>query len=207
MEYSSDNAAPGDIMSGMFAAMMHRPFQMTITRHGKVTEIRNMSNLFEGAFEKYELTDEQKQQVMASLSQSFGEEALKGNLEMTMAVFPTGPVAVGGTWTTETELRSTMQAAVKTTYKLDAIEGDYYVISGKSEIRTKVNTDPSAPMTYDMTGTMTSRIKLAKKTGWISDGSYKQSISGKAVFPDNPQMPGGMEVPMSIDGEVLVADK
>lgn len=208
MEFGSDNPNSDDVMSSILAAMMHKPFGITMTRQGRVTEVRNISALFESAFEKYpDLTDEQKRQIIANIGQSFNEEGFKGNIEMVTAVFPAGPVAVGDTWSGQTELQSGMPSSVKTEYRLEAVEGDHYVISGKSEIESFEDPNNTLPMTYQMSGTMTSTIKLAKKTGWIRDASIKQSLSGKVIFADNPQMPGGMEVPMSMESEIAIADQ
>lgn len=208
MEFSSDKADSGDVMSSILAAMMHKPFGLTMTRLGKVTEVRNISALFDSAFEKYpDLTDEQKQQIVTQLGQSFGEEGFKGNMEMVTAIFPEGPVAPGDTWSSQTELQSGMSASVKTVYRLEAVEDSHFVISGKSEIATSGTPNDPSPMTYDMSGTMSSTIKVAKKTGWIQDASMKQSLSGKVIFSDSPQMPGGMEVPMSMDSEIVIVDQ
>lgn len=209
MEFGSDKSGTEDVMSSILAAMMHKPFGITMTRQGKVTEVRNISVLFDSAFEKYpELSEEQKQQIITQLSQSFGEEGFKGNIEMVTSLFPEAPVAVGETWSTQTEVHSGMSLAVKTIYRLEAVEAGHYVISGKSEMATMAAAvGDDIPMKYDLSGTMTSTIKLAKKTGWIHDASIKQSMSGKVIFSDSPQMPGGMEVPMSMDSDIAIADK
>jgi hypothetical protein len=208
MEFSSDKPESGDVMSSILAAMMNKPFGITMTRQGKVPEVRNISALFESAFEKYpDLTDDQKQQIIAQLSNTFGEQGFKGNIEMVTAVFPEGPVAIGDTWTSQTELESGMTANVKSMYRLESVEDAHFVISGKSEIVTKGTSDDAAPMKYDLAGTMTSTIKLAKKTGWIHDASIKQSLSGKVIFSDSPQMPGGMEVPMEMDSDIAIVDQ
>jgi hypothetical protein len=195
MEFSSDNANGDDIMSAMLNGMMNTPFGVTMTRQGKVTEVRGIHKLFNTAFEKYSLTEQQKQEIMNSLSQTFGNESFKANLEMFTYVFPSGPVSVGDKWTTETTTVSTMAATVKSTYTLDAIDDGQYVISGKSEIHTTADAGDSAPMKYDMSGTMTSRIKVARNTGWIKDASFKQSMLGKIIFPDNPKCRVGWTYP------------
>lgn len=208
MEFSSDKADSVDVMSSILAAMMHKPFGITMTRQGKVTAVRDISTLFDTAFEKYpDISEEQKQQIITQLGQSFGEQGFKGNLEMVTAIFPEGPVAIGDTWSTQTELQSGMSATVKTMYRLEAVEDSHFVISGKSEIATSGAADDSAPMKYDLAGSMTSNIIIAKKTGWIRDASMKQALSGKVIFPDSPQMPGGMEVPMSMDSEIAIVDR
>jgi hypothetical protein len=60
---------------------------------------------------------------------------------------------------------------------------------------------------YDLTGTMTSEIKISKETGWTINSSINQDISGNVEFKDNPQMPGGMTVPMSINTTMKMTDK
>ncbi|HLT79796.1 MAG TPA: DUF6263 family protein [Cyclobacteriaceae bacterium] len=207
MEFNSEKADGADIMSTILASMMHKPFGVTMTRRGEVTEMRNLSTLLDSTLEKYpQMTEEQKNQIRAQLANTFGENGLKGNIEMTTFIFPEGPVAISDTWSTQTQVDAEWSFAVKSIFRLEAIEAGHYVVSAKSEVSTLPAPD-SAAIKYDLSGTSLYNLKLAKKSGWIQDGSVKQSMSGKIVFADSPEMPGGMEVPMSMESEVAVMDR
>ena len=58
-----------------------------------------------------------------------------------------------------------------------------------------------------MTGTMTSEIKINRKTGWVIESKTSQTIQGTAQIKDNPQMPGGMSIPMTMNNEMTVTEK
>ena len=62
------------------------------------------------------------------------------------------------------------------------------------------------PLKYDMAGTMTSDIKIDKKTGWTMSAKISQSIKGNAYVKDNPQMPGGMTIPMTISNDMTITE-
>jgi hypothetical protein len=63
------------------------------------------------------------------------------------------------------------------------------------------------PLKYDLTGAMTSDIKIDKKTGWTINAMINQSIKGTAYIKDNPQIPGGMTIPMTMNNEMTITEK
>ena len=62
-------------------------------------------------------------------------------------------------------------------------------------------------MKYDLNGTTLTDIKVNRSTGWISEVKLKQLMSGNIEILDNPQMPGGMTIPMTFNTEVTTVDK
>jgi len=57
-----------------------------------------------------------------------------------------------------------------------------------------------------LSGTLTSDIKADKKTGWVIEEKLKQDVSGTIDIQDNPQIPGGMKVPMKIHSDITTTD-
>jgi hypothetical protein len=45
-----------------------------------------------------------------------------------------------------------------------------------------------------------------KKSGWIVEARINQDVKGTAQIKDNPKIPGGMSIPMSIKGETEITD-
>ncbi|UII20372.1 DUF6263 family protein [Fulvivirga ligni] len=196
VEFSSENNGK-DMMSQVFAGMKNKVFQIKMNKMGHVTSLSGLDNLwsviddFEGA------NDAQKEAVKAQLMQSYGEEAFKSSIELIFAVYPKEKVAPGSKWEVENKIRNSMTADLNGTYKYVEATNDSYIIHGESEVAT----DPSKTMTtngmeisYDLQGNMIADIKIDKKSGWITEATQKQTMSGKA-------MTGGMEIPMSINTE------
>lgn len=212
MEFSSEKNDANDILSTLLGVMKNKPFLVKMTKTGKVNEVKNIENLFSDMFSKTPTLNEmQQQQIRQQLMQAYGEQAFKGNLEMCSAIFPDSTVTKGDKWVIKTKLESGMAANMETSYELKETEDTFYIISGISKIATA---DKDAyiqsngmPLKYDMTGTMTSEIKINRKTGWVIESKTSQTIQGTAQIKDNPQMPGGMSIPMTMNNEMTVTEK
>ena len=163
-------------------------------------------------FEKFpQLSDAQKQQIQSQLKQSYGEKALRGNLEMATAIFPESPVTIGDSWVVNTKLESGFDANIESTYKLNASNSSYCLISGSSTIKT-INKDEyiqsnGMPMKFDLTGTMSDEIKINSSTGWVMESKINQTLKGTSQIKDNPKIPGGMTIPMEMKNEMTIAEK
>lgn len=211
MEFDSGSNNKQDIFSAILSVLTGRPFILKITRAGKINEVKNIDLIFSDMFEKFpQLTDIQKQQIKAQMMQAYGEKSLKGNLEMGLAFFPDCPVSVDQKWMVNTKLESGISAKMETTYQLKEIGESYHIIHGDSKIETErvdsVGSD-EIPMEYDMKGTMTSEIKLNKKTGWVQEAKMSQTFKGTAYIHDNPDVPGGMAIPMTMKNEMTITEK
>ncbi len=212
MEFSSEKNDENDIFSTILGTMKNKPFLVKMTRTGKVNEVKNIELVFSDMFNKFpQLSDVQKQQIKGQLMQAYGEKAFKGNFEMCSAIFSDSPVSKGDKWTINTQLESGMSAKIETIYELKEITDSYCQILGNSKIETA---DKDAyiksngmPLKYDLAGTMTSDIKIDKKSGWILSAIIRQSIKGTAYIKDNQQMPGGMAIPMTMNSEMTISEK
>ncbi|HEX2936037.1 MAG TPA: DUF6263 family protein [Bacteroidales bacterium] len=212
MEFSSEKNDERDILSSILGTMKNKPFMIKMTKTGKVNEVKGIESVFSNMFEKFpQVTEEQKQQVLGQIQQAYGEKAFKGNFEMCSAIFPDNIISKGDKWIIKTQLESGMSAKMETVYELKEITDNYYQILGDSRIET---TDKDAhiesngmPLKYDLKGAMTSDIKIDKKTGWTMDAVISQSLKGTAIIKDNPQMPGGMAIPMTMNNEMTISDK
>jgi hypothetical protein len=212
MEFSSDKNDEKDIFSTILGTMKNKPFLVKMTKAGRVNEVKNIEAVFSNMFDKFpQLSDVQKQQIKGQIMQAYGEKAFKGNIEMCSAIFSDSPVSKGDKWTINTQLESGMSAKMETVYELKELSDSYYQIFGNSKIETA---DKDAyiesngmPLKYDMAGDMTSDIKIDKKTGWTINAKINQTIKGTAYVKDNPQMPGGLAIPMTMNNEMTITEK
>lgn len=213
MEFSSDKQDEKDVFSTVLGSMRNKSFMVRMDKYGKVKEVKNIDTLFSGFFEKFpQISNEQKQVISDQIKQAYGTKTFKGNLEMTSAIFPEHPVAIGDPWVTKTTM--TMSGAdvnLESNYKLKEVHPDYYLISGSSKLVTdnkgKFVQTNGMPVKYEMTGTMTTEIKVDRKTGWIIDSKTSQALNGAMEIKDNPKVPGGMFIPMMINNEMELTDK
>lgn len=203
MEFSSEKNDEQDIFSKILAEMKKNSFQIKITKQGKITEVKNIDKLFESAFDRFsDIPQNQMVQIKAQLQKAYGEDAMKGNIEMVTAIYPEHAVSINDTWIVKTKLESGMSAAMTSTYKYAANENAHYLITGDSKIETAdkdayIETN-GIPMKYNLKGTMLSEIKVDKKSGWIIEATVKQEMSGDVSIEPSTQIPDGMTIPMSL---------
>lgn len=212
MEFSSDKNNEQDIFSTLLSKMIGNTFNVKMAKNGKILEVKNIESRIESLFEDFtHIPENQLAQLKAQMTKAYGAEAFKGNIEMATAIFPDNPVNKGDKWTIKTNLESGMAALMTTEYEFSDLGSDFVLIKGNSVIETE---DKDAyiesngmPMKYDMTGSMISDIKVDKETGWIIEANIKQEIKGDAFIKENPQMPNGMKIPMTMINEMTINEQ
>ena len=211
LEYNSEKNDEQDILSSILGEMKNKPFQVKMAQNGKISEVKNIDSLWESAINKFnQLPEGQAKQMKTQLMNAYGEKAFKGNIEMVTAIFPSEPVSEGDVWTINTKLEAGMSGDVTTNYKFVERNNDYILITGDSKIATA---DKDAyiesngmPMKFDLSGTIASEIKIDKTSGWIIDAKINQEIKGDVYLKENPQMPDGMKIPMTMKNEMTITN-
>ena len=202
---------PQDLPSTMIAVMMNKPFNIEMTKSGRVKSVTNLDKIF-ATFDTFTQVDAaRREQVKTMLMQSFGPNAFKGSIEVGTAIFPAAPVAKDGKWVVNTSLESPVKAAVSVNYQLVDVAAGLYIIHGDGTITSDKNAAPSdingMPIKYNLNGSMVSDIRVDKATGWISEVKLKQIMMGDMQILDNPKVPGGMTVPLSFNTDAVTTSK
>jgi hypothetical protein len=210
-EFSSNKKSDKDFISAMLAAVTDKSFFIKMSTKGKVLEVVGIDSLFSNMVDQFpQIGEEQKKQIQKQIMQSYGADAFKGQLEMTFAILPSGPVSLGDTWKIKTKLESGMAANVESHYTLKEVTDSFYIISGNSKIATVDNNDyieiNGMPVRYDLNGTQQSIIQVSRITGWVIEGRSDQMMQGVSHIKDCPKMPGGMSIPMVMKNETTITD-
>ncbi len=206
MDFSSEKNDESDIFSSILAEMKNKPLGLKMDKRGKILEIEDVEERWSSIIDQFDQFPEtQREQVKSQLLDSYGTEAIKGSIETATAVFPEKSVKKGAQWSAVTKMEATMPSTISTTYTFEGIEADLAIISSQATIES---TDKEAyvmtqgmEMKYDMSGTLSSKIKLDKITGWVSEVHVVQEIKGTATIKESEQMPQAMEIPMIIKSE------
>ncbi|HWD90059.1 MAG TPA: DUF6263 family protein [Mucilaginibacter sp.] len=209
--FESDKNNPNDILSTVMGNMVDKPFSIVLSKTGKLLSIKGTENLSSDLFAGLpQLTALQKGAISNQVMQSFGPEAFKSNIEIGTAVFPDVKVGVNDTWLVNSAVKSNMPTKMATTFTLNKITADAYMVHGESVISpqnineyTEVN---GMPTKYNVKGTSQYDLKIDKESGWISEARINQVIKGSFEIKDNPQMPGGMIIPMTITDDQTISD-
>jgi hypothetical protein len=212
VNFNSDKHGDSDIFSSILGTLIGKPFIIRMTEAGKIIEVKNIDSVFGGIFDKFpKLTTEQKEQIQTQLKQSYGEKAIKGSFEMITSIYSTQAVEKGDTWTVNTKLESTMATSLVTTFEFKDKEGKYNIITGDGKLQSTDKDTYSEvsgmPTKYDLTGTMTSTLKVDNKTGWIIEATVNQKMGGTADIKDNPKLPGGLTIQITIESAMTYSSK
>ena len=203
MNFSSKNKAQGDMVSQLLSVMTENDMNMVMSHKGAVIEVKNMDGYFDkimGALGEG-VSEDQKQQIMNQVEQSFGEKGLRGTMETFMQVYPDERVKVGESWTASSTLSSTTDMDMTSTYTLEKVTDQYYVLKMKADLSAN-QVDEFSGANIQMTGTMSGVLNVDRNTGWISSGDLVQDISGKTMMPANEMTPEATVIPMKIRGEI-----
>lgn len=211
MVFDSESNDENDVFSKMFSAIIGQPFKVVMNHVGEVVNVQEVEDLWGNMIDQFdEIPQAQREQLKAQLLKAFGEKALKGNIEMVTAIYPDHAVNKGDTWIVHTNIETGMAAKIKTNYEFVETTDEYALIKGTSTIKTEdkdayIQTN-GMDIKYDLTGTMTSVIKVDKNTGWIIESTINQEIAGDTYIKENPQIPNGMKIPMHMQSNMVITN-
>jgi hypothetical protein len=212
IDMNSDKKDSNDILSTLMANFTNKPFPLVLSKTGRVISIgvdQLIGDIFNGITQ---INEAQKVQIKNQLLQSFGAKAFKGSIEMITAIFPDVKVAKGDQWVVKTKLESGISANINSTYALNDITPISYLVHGDALILPTTAADyrqmNGMNIKYNnVKGTMITDLILDKETGWTSQAKINQHIKVDIEIQDNPNLPGGMTIPMTITSEQTISDK
>jgi len=210
MSVDTKNKDSQDIMNKVMRGMLHKTITITISKKGKIMDVKNIDSFYADMFVGFpELTEAQKTQIKAQVEKSFGEKAFRNNFQDAFAVLPDAAVGVNDTWVSDTNIETIAVAKIKTTYVLKSVDDRAFNVHGDAAVSSAGIADfivsNGLPMRYNnVNGTYTVEIKLDKATGWITESKISKHIKGDLEIKDNPKIPGGITFPMSIDGDIYL---
>jgi hypothetical protein len=211
MDFDSDNKGK-DALSTIMGNMTSKPFIIIMTKKGRIASINGIDRIYDDLFAGVpDIPADQQAQLKSQMIQSFGSDAFKNNIEVATAIFPDTKISKGDKWTVNSKLTAPMKAQVKTAFVLQEITDATYLVHGDATIVsdndapfTEIN---GLPMKYAVTGTSTYEMKLDKATHWTTEAKVTQTIKGNVQIKDNPKVPGGMTVPITLTDEQTITDK
>ena len=190
-----------DVFSVLLRNMLNHAFTITIQPNGKIKEIKGIDSMWNNIMTGLpEMDETKKTQILNQLKQSYGENSLRGNIEQITAIFPDAKVKINDVWENKVELKSTMVSLLTNHFKLVAYDKQFATIDDSANMKTtdaetQVN---GLPAVYNLNGTTISKIKIDAKTGWVTEAEMRLHLKGTVDIKDNPQVPGGLSIPMEM---------
>lgn len=209
IDFDSKKNDPQDRPSMVFAAVVNKPVKVQITKSGKVRSVSSADKLIQDAIAGVaQLDTTQQAQVRALLTQYFNPESLKGYIETGALIFPAMPVAKDDKWKVDIKRETPVKMTLSINYQLIDIVKDLYLVHGEGTILSDKNAGAvqinGMPVKYNLSGSFISDVRLSKSTGWISSFRTTQLIVGDMHIQDNPQVPGGMSIPVSFNTNEVI---
>ncbi|MBE0678762.1 MAG: hypothetical protein IH592_08350 [Bacteroidales bacterium] len=145
--------------------------------------------------------------IKTQIATTVSDENLKTMIGTFTWCLPGRQVSTGEKWDVTPEMNAGgMDLDIITTYKLDAIDGNFAMITAESRFKASDNAAPiqsgGATVTYgNLTGLGKSNMVIDIETGLIAEDNVKTRISGNL----DVSAPGfSMQIPLDINGESKV---
>lgn len=211
-DFNSNKNDTNDMVSTILKNMIKKSFNLKMDKTGKILEVTNIEKLYESMFEGLEnVSDEQKEQIKAQLMTTYGSDSLKGNIEMSTAIFPTIQVKKGDKWNIITDLSAGFIAKLNSTYELKEINKDSYTINGNGTLTSETNDkyveSNGVFIKYNIGGAVLSQITVDKATGWISESKITQTFEGTNHIKFEADSTEDTPVPMNMKTDILITAK
>lgn len=211
LKFSSEIEKEGDVVSMLFEAMTYNPFELKLSKTGKVLEIKNLDSVIFAALDEFELGQTEREGFYNQLHENFNESSVKSSIELATAMFPNAPVAIGEKWAKQTTIKSLVPLKLTMIYELKEVTPTQYVIQGSAKIQT-VDKDATIEMggmylSYNLQGSLINELTIDRATGWTKKGGSRQVMKGTCTIKENPKSSQKMTVPIQVFSNTSISDK
>lgn len=200
-----------DNISKTLASLLKEPFQVIITKTGKVVET-NLNNLFTNLFvNSPELSNLKKLNIRNLMIKSFGEKPFTKSFNQISSFYPGHKVSTGSKWTSKKRTKLLHWTVItKTTYTLNKTGDSYYYISGNMEIKSgKGNLSNglyTLPIKMNLTGKTNYNIKMDKKSGWVTDETIHQYLKDVSYIKPKSKTSKWKTIPITINIQARITE-
>ena len=202
---SSDPSAEVPPGAESFSALVGNGFSMLLSPKGEVLDIVNLDQLYGDMLDALEISDDAlREQFESVFREQFGEEAMKEQFASLTSYIPEDPVAVGDTWTQETEVSVLMPMIIETEYSVRAVDGTTVTL----DLVSKISANPEAEfmdfdlfqLGYYVEGEQEGEIRVDRASG-LSSSLTRQSMSGEMVMAAEDEE---FSIPISVESTTRI---
>ncbi|MDR0829427.1 MAG: DUF6263 family protein [Prevotellaceae bacterium] len=191
----------------MLAGMVGKKFTMTLDELGNVVNIEGLDKLFESMFEGKNFTEEQLNQMKATVSSIFSEEKIKENFSSGSIIFPKEAVKKGFEWTTVTTQQvQGINMVTNNSFVVDKLSGTQAFINSVSSYTLDggiTENDQNTKFALE-NSKMSATYIVDLKTGWTVETKSNMWLLMKITVN---QAGVEMTMPMEISADIVVKSK
>lgn len=192
IKYDSKDTAGSNPQLAILGGMIGKPFRMTVSGTGQVTQVTGFDALLNGMTGNPD--DPYAAGMRQQLGEMFSDESVKQMLSQNTNIYPEKTVKPGDTWNkTNTTSMGPISLEINNTYKLESASDKTAKVSVNATITGKSNANAGGVqgMTVNMKGQQTGKLEMEIATGMIQKMDLTQDIDGDMAVQ-------GMKVPMKI---------
>lgn len=205
---SEKPADEGNHYAALFNKLVGMKFNATVDRHGKIVDFSGLEDTYARMVDSIGLPNSNKMQLLEQLNQSFGDNIVKTNLKALTSFYPQDKVAEKQSWHKEENTETVIPMVIDNTWTLSEINKHEMVISGVADIRSRKDEEVTInmmPAKVDITGKQTTVYNIHPRSGWILSGETRSEFSGIVALQKSAQIPGGMNVPITLSTKTVFA--
>ncbi len=186
LQYDSESpagsAADANPLALVYDLFIGESFQTKVSANGTIEEIKGIDELFVVSTEMVGMQPgESKDALIQQLTEMFGVKAMKDTLQYMWNVIPRTPVAIGESWTRQTE--GPYNTSIQNNISLSGRNNGVAAIGINSNFQTRPEgTDLQQGRiiaNYQFTGQISGSVNVNESNGFSGDGSLAQSLTGR----------------------------
>ncbi|AGC77250.1 hypothetical protein LX97_01557 [Nonlabens dokdonensis] len=190
--------AASNPMNKLFSNMIKDPIKITMNNKGEILTFDNSAQL-ENMTEGIDMPELQLAQIEAAMKESMNPENQIVNYNLLTKILPDNAVKLGDIWESEATINSVVKFDTNTTYELDSVTDDYYIITAQANIQSPEDSEMDMmglKAKVDLAGPLAATYTLDRKTGWIKKGKIEQELDGSMTIEKSEMMPQEMKITM-----------
>lgn len=210
LEYTSgDKTEDVDKIDKVYSVMAGKSFDIKISSDGKVKEVLGIDEVIKKVIKELKLTDEKEvQEAEKIITDQFGYDFLKKQIESITEVYSDEAVKVGDTWKGEGEIPGEYPLESENKYTLKESKDEISEVEFSSNIKTKEGMEPvilgDTKINYELKGTQKGILNISEKTGVIKQFEMDYKYTGDMIFSSQDPNVGFKKFPITLEGKTTI---
>lgn len=205
-EAMSSDGPSSDPMNILFKNMIKDPIKITMNKHGEILSFDNAAQIA-GLTEGMDMPEMQLLQIEAAMTKEISPEKQSASYEQLSKILPKKAVNEGDTWTQTTTINSIATFDTTSTYKLESVTEESFIISSSADISTPQNATTElngVTAAYTLAGPSNATYTLDRKTGWILRAKIEQKLDGNITIGKSEMVPQEMKITMKTETTTII---
>lgn len=205
VEYDSEDTSsttPEQATLGL-AALVGQTFTVVLSPSDEIVAVEGIDAMIDDMLSRFRLPDDSTREMLRQNFESqFGLQTMKETLAAIVGIYPGKWVSVGDSWEKTETIFTGFPMTLTDTYKLIGSDKGIATVSVNSTVSSNSAAPPfqmgPAVLDQNLTGNQTGTLRLNEDSGWIISADINQTLNGTMKVPPGPQVPNGMEWPLTV---------